>query len=513
MGALAMAEDECLAKSEKFFNQIKSAIVSPENRNQALHHFEDKLANDMNELGRLLFQEYLDTHGNGDVGEAIIREDGKVLNHKREGSCQLITQFGKVATSPQGYGQRGENRIFPLKEDLSMPARSFTHPVQRKVSYEAVKGPYSKVTEALDEHTNVHISKQQIDHIVNDAAVDFDEFYQVANQSSKIATSDIIVATADGKGIIMRKEDLREATKNRATSQKLKNRKSKGEKSNRKRMSTVASVYNINAHVRTKDDIMNEFDRKMSQAKRPRPEDKRVWASVEKSQAEVFQEISFEIESRLSEGKIVAFLSDGERQLKKLAKKVLKPIVSKTGNQFFMIVDIIHAIEYLWKAAHVFHKEGSREAEAFVTKYLCWLLEGNAGQVAAAIGRLATRLRIEDDKRKTVDKVTTYIKNNKPFMQYDKCLELGLPIATGVIEGACKSLVRDRFEVTGARWSLRGAESLLKLRAIYQSEDWNEYWKFHVKQECSRLYPKGHWRIEDKNGTPKLTVLPGGMSS
>ena len=512
MGALAMAEDEYWANSQKFFDQIRVKITSAESLNQALHDFEDKLSKDLNELGRLLFQEYIDAHGNGDVGASIIREDGKVLNHKREGSCQIISQFGKVKATPQGYGQRGEDRIFPLKEELLLPARSFTYSLQRKVCFEAIKGPYSRVTETLDEYTSAHVSKQQIDHIVNDAAVDFDAFYRTANQKSKIASQDIIVATADGKGIIMRKEDLREATKKRAISQKLEKRKSKGEKSNRKRMSTVASVYNIGANVRTVDDIIDEFDRKQNQSQRPRPENKRVWASVEKSQAEVFQEISREVKSRLSEGKIVAFLSDGEKQLKNLAKNILKPVLSKS-NQFYMVLDIVHAIEYLWKAAHVFHKEGSKEAEAFVSKYLRWLLEGNAGQVAAAIGRLATKLRIEDDKRTTVDKVVTYIKNNKPYMQYDRYLELGLPIATGVIEGACKSLVKDRFEVTGARWTLRGAESLLKLRAIYQSDDWKAYWNFHIEQECSRLYPKGHWRVEEKNAPPKLTVLAGGKSS
>jgi len=165
MGALAMIEDEKWTESYKTYQKIFEKFVSESNSGKKLHDVETELFDDIMELGKQMLQEHLDAHGNGDVGAAIVREDGKILNHKREGSNQLATQFGKVNVNPQGYGQRSENRIFPLKEELSLPERSFSYPLQKKVCFEAIKGPYSRVTETLDGYTKAHVSKQQIEHM------------------------------------------------------------------------------------------------------------------------------------------------------------------------------------------------------------------------------------------------------------------------------------------------------------------------------------------------------------
>ena len=77
---------------------------------------------------------------------------------------------------------------------------------------------------------------------------------------------------------------------------------------------------------------------------------------------------------------------------------------------------------------------------------------------------------------------------NKKRLAYDTALADGLPIASGVIEGACRHLINDRLDITGARWSLAGAEAMLKLRSLKSSGDFDEYWSFHKKQSKLRLY-------------------------
>ncbi len=65
---------------------------------------------------------------------------------------------------------------------------------------------------------------------------------------------------------------------------------------------------------------------------------------------------------------------------------------------------------------------------------------------------------------------------------------MGWPIATGVIEGACRHLVKDRLAITGARWSLTGAEAALLLRAVITNGDFNTYWAYHLQQEHQRTH-------------------------
>ncbi|WP_050775131.1 hypothetical protein [Desulfonatronospira thiodismutans] len=109
--------------------------------------------------------------------------------------------------------------------------------------------------------------------------------------------------------------------------------------------------------------------------------------------------------------------------------------------------------------------------------------------------------KLSSKSRIPIDKCADYLLNNKAYLRYDRYLCLGLPAATGVIEGACKHLVKKRMEDTGARWSLEGAEAVLKLRALRCSHDFDEYWEFHEKCE----YKRNHESLY-KNGIVPKTI-------
>ena len=140
----------------------------------------------------------------------------------------------------------------------------------------------------------------------------------------------------------------------------------------------------------------------------------------------------------------------------------------------------------LWQAALAFHAEGSPALEAWVTARLLQILRGRARHVAAGIRRSATRRRLRAAARKPADRCANYLLKHAPSLHYDQYLAAGLPIASGVIEGACRHLVTDRMDVTGARWSLAGAEAVLRLRALRSSHDFDAYWRFHEAQEHQR---------------------------
>ncbi len=148
----------------------------------------------------------------------------------------------------------------------------------------------------------------------------------------------------------------------------------------------------------------------------------------------------------------------------------------------------MHVLGYLWDAASCFFPQGERAAEEWVAGKALSVLQGKAGLVAGAIKRKATNLGLEPKDRKSADACARYLLAKAPHLDYPKALANGWPVGTGVIEGAVRYLVKDRMAVTGARWSVKGAEAVLKLRAIRKNGDWERYFSFHLAQERKRVH-------------------------
>ena len=100
--------------------------------------------------------------------------------------------------------------------------------------------------------------------------------------------------------------------------------------------------------------------------------------------------------------------------------------------------------------------------------------------------RLATKQELSAEARKPVDRCVRYLRKNAKHMRYDVYLAAGYPIATGVIEGACRHLVEDRMGITVARWDLYSAEAVLRLRTLSINGDWDAYSAFHERQHALR---------------------------
>jgi hypothetical protein len=285
----------------------------------------------------------------------------------------------------------------------------------------------------------------------------------------------------DGKGVLMRPEDLREPTRKAARERvhKTEPRFSRGEKKNAKRMATVAAVYTIAPFVRRPEELLAPKE----SGPRPRPEQNRVWASLEKTPEQVIEEAFEEASHRdpAQEKTWVALVDGNKPQIDILRRMARKKHVALT-----VIVDLIHVIEYLWGAGRVFHPETGPELEGWVEQRLLEVLRGKGGLVAGGMRRSATRRGLSPKARKPVDICARYLLSYTPYTKYHHYLAQGLPIATGVIEGACRHLVKDRMDVTGARWSLRGAEAVLQLRALRSSHDFDAYWAFHESREYQR---------------------------
>jgi hypothetical protein len=167
---------------------------------------------------------------------------------------------------------------------------------------------------------------------------------------------------------------------------------------------------------------------------------------------------------------------------------LIQAAAAARGITLVIVIDFIHVLEYLWKTAWCFHPPRDPAMEDWVTAQGLDILHGRAGEVIARIGQLAAARppKPGGEHAKIIRKTLHYLEAKQPYLDYPRALANGWPIATGVIEGACRYLVQDRMGITGARWGLQGAQAILWLRAINASGDTSAYWDYHITQEHQR---------------------------
>jgi hypothetical protein len=451
-----------------------------------LAKLERYVAEEGRELERRLLQAHLDLRAAREQPVDMRGTDGIRRTAQRVRSRVLLTIVGEVIVRRWAYEAKGVEELHPADAALNLPTDRYSFGVRRLIAEEACRGSFDEVVEQTKKILGVAVPKRQIEELTMRAAQDFTTFYATRAVEAEDTTA-LLVMGFDAKGVVMRHEDLREATKKAAerSQRKLQTRLTRGEKRNRKRMAQVATIYTIDPWVRTPADILHDLRPVGSAAmRRPRPMNKRVWASLEVEPEEVLVE-AFAEGLRRDPGRKRQWvvLVDGNKDQLRLVKKAAK----KAGVEVTIILDLIHVIEYFWKAAHCFHKAGTTAAEQWVNQRLLALLEGReAGAFAQDLRRWAARRQLDEDQQKVVTDCIRYLLNNRRLLHYDRALTAGLPIATGVIEGACRHLVADRLDTTGPGWSLRGAEAVLRLRALRSSGDFEEYWAFHLAREYAR---------------------------
>lgn len=489
-------------KSEEFeaaheqFEQIIDSLLSKSM--EACEHgdVEAYLHCEGHELLRRLLQGHLDVRRGREIEQAsVLDAKGEAHTHRRRDcSRYLMSEFGQVEIRRIGYSGRGKESLYPLDRALNLPPDKYSHGLRRRALEEAIKSSFDQGVESIEETTGGKVPKRQLRELLPKISQDFLAYYQ-GQESQRAKLGDVLVLSGDGKGIVMRWEDLRPATKKAAEKERRKPgaRLKSGEKRQRKRMAQVAAIYDVEPHYRTAADMIdlsevsNPTEELPSRPKppRPRPSNKRVWASVEQSIEPVMKQLFEEALKRDPQQKRpwVMLIDGHEDQL-----NVIERLVEKHELELTIIVDFIHVVEYIWKAAYCFFDSQEEHdcAEQWVRERLAMLLEGKVSDVAAGMRRSATRQNLTQKQREAVDICADYLLKYKAFLQYDAYLSEGYPIGTGVIEGACRHLINDRFNITGARWRLACSEALLKLRSLKSSGDLDEYFKFHRAQELQR---------------------------
>jgi hypothetical protein len=486
--ATKAVEDDAYERSDDSYASVRSFAGTQEAHEMSEAELERQIEERMRELKRQLLQDHLDSRQGGRALEVVRDGEGTEREQERQHERALLTTFGEVEIQRFGYGGEGLESLHPLDGDLNVPPERYSLEVRRRVAREVARGSFEEAVEAIEETTGISVAKRQAEELAARAAVDFDEFYAAkqALETLDPTPEPILAMSVDGKGIVMRKEDLRAATRKASETKKhkLTTRLSKGEKRNAKRMAAVATVYEVQRNVRSPKDVFPAPGPRPAQPKsKPRPVNKRVWASLELEVEDVVEEMFREASSRDPDHRRewVVVVDGNDHQL-----RLVRKLAKTHGVQVTTILDVIHVLEYVWSAGLALHAEGTVELEGWVLERMLQILSGRASWVAAGMRRSATKRGIASAKRLPIDKAADYLLKYKHTLRYDEYLAAGYPIASGVIEGACRHLVNVRMNRTGARWSLQGAEAVLRLRALVKSGDFDEYWKFHEARELER---------------------------
>lgn len=485
-----MSKDQALHKAERQCSRLKDLVEEAIKKGWRVDELERTAFAELLDIGLSLLTAFVAARGNGDQGPQLEHQALTMQRLPQEHRRRYVSIYGPLEISRCVYGTREGQEIehVPLDASLGLPAGELSYVLEdwleRMCVQNAFRESVNSLVELLGVRAKVSVDTAEEHSRQMDQHVESFRVSQLPPPPEE--EEELLVTTADGKGVPMRR------LADPAAPPRVVHRRGKGEKANKKQMSYVGAVYSIARFRRTADQILDELLRQQRAEERPRPQHKRVWAEMtrpgEEPEGSVLHGPSYLFASLATEckardplrKKVLIYLMDGEKQLWDLQEVWLGRAVG--------ILDLFHVNERLWTAAHCFHRETSPEAQRFVERYLRMLLEGKVDSVIRSFRQLLVTRKLAGEKRQRVQATITYYDNNRAHMRYDEYLAAGYPIGSGVAEGACRHLVKDRLERTGMRWSLAGAQAMLHLRALYINGNWSAFVDHRIQQEQTALY-------------------------
>lgn len=447
-------------------------FVGREAQGMEIGQVERRLLSLVMAVGRAALEEFVALKGPGYEGKEIIDAQGKRRPYVRDRERVYRSIFGPISIRRAYYHAAGSPGEFPLDGELNLPDRGYSYLVQEFSSRLAITMSYESAQEILNSFFPVKMPIRSLESIVGDLPGAVDQFYEKQAPPDVDPQAVVTVATVDKKGVVIRKPRTGEAVVESAAANP--------DKPGKKKMATVISTYVTQPHVRTPDDIVGEISDEGKPGSKPKPQNKFTWGSLTERPEETVARLKKSADRRLPKGAEMVCLLDGERSLWAL-------VYAYFPSAFF-VLDIFHVLEHLGKAALCFYDEGCPQAREFVTERLRMLLQGKAGRMIGGLKQMLSKHELSGPKKHCLEQVIGYFERNRKHMRYEICLARGYPIGSGVIEGACRNLINDRLELTGMSWTLEGAESVIRLRAVHINQNWDAFWTYRRQSERRRLY-------------------------
>lgn len=428
-------------------------------------------------MGRQLLLLFFVMRSRNASRDSIVLEDGQELPHHDEKERTYFSIFGKLPLERAYFYRRGSGGQILLDAELSLGSDQYSDLLRDMTEHLGVYIAYNKSANILNRFLGISLSTRVFEKMMAEDSQDVEAYYEQKPAPTADTEAEILVIQADGKGVPL----ILEAP---AAPQV---RLGKGQKRGKKKEAIVTSVYTIGRALRTPKEVVDSFFKRETDisvrkttSNRSKPQNKHVWATLAGKDAALDRLMKY-VAPRL--GSHIAdkvALCDG--------CKSLQERIESRFSDFNLILDFVHANEYLWKVANRLLGETDPQRTEWVAEKTLHMLSGKTQQIITEFRQLAQQKKRTKAQQEILSTTANYFERNLPYMDYQSYLANGWPIASGVIEGACRHLVKDRMELSGMRWSLVGAESLLHLRAVAENDDWDAYHRFRMKQRHQRLY-------------------------
>jgi hypothetical protein len=467
--------------------QVLDVLARALREGAAFHRVEADLWELALQLGRRGLAALFAACGSGDLGETLTLPDGEQLRrlpdlHYR----RYVSIFGAFRLERTAYGSREGQAVqfVPLDNRLQLPPSAFSYLLQDWDQALAVEQAFTQVSQTIERMVKLRQSVDSLEGMNRQMARDVGAFRDVQGSPPAAEEGAVVVVTADCKGMVIRGQ---------GTQVVCGGQRPAGQRANQKRMATVGAVYTVDPYVRTAEDVVAALFRDPDYKPEPRPEPahKRVWASLpredptpQSSMEVVFDWLWWEFAQRNPQlRRPTVCLCDGQEALwQACADSVADP-------DRVEILDLLHVTPRLWQAARLLYGDKGPEVVPFVRQRVTQVLQGKVEAVIRAFRRLAAVRGLKGVKKQALARIGGYLRKNRRRMRYDEYLRAGYPIASGVIEGACRHLVKDRLERAGMHWTVEGAQAMLDLRSVWIGSQWGAFQEYRIERDRERLYP------------------------
>lgn len=473
--------------------QLKDAVRQAAQDGDSFDRIERSVRDLVARMGFQAMQLFIALQGNGDLGLATTGSNGKALKRSQFTATTIIRSvFGKHSFEEFTYapGIKKAIELRPISARMSLPERQWSFLVQEFSQMLCVDQAYEQAMKNLEAIFGGSFALETAEQINRQLGQSAGNFMGDLPKPDPNSESKFLIASADCKGVPLVKEDAPKVLPFESTKKNPGNR----------RMATVTSVYSVDPHIRTAEDVTEALFRdkptcETKRSDRPKPKNKNTTAHFPIMEdngdgpqipiSGIIVGICWliqQIQLRRKPGQVLIVLMDGQVSLWEQFRLHLC-----FGGKTVAVLDILHALSYVWKAAKLL--ETTDEArKKFTRERLLRILHGEVKSVINGFRRLATTRGLPVSSRNEMEDICAYLENNADRMKYDEYLRRGYPIASGVIEGACRHLVKDRMERSGMRWTLEGARSMLNLRAVFQSDHWAAFLKQNMDEETRRVH-------------------------
>jgi|TARA_B100002003_G_scaffold122095_1_gene112683 hypothetical protein len=489
---------------QELVTQLEGYVCQAVGREE-LHEVEDGLFRRLQQLGRALLERFVAESGTGySEGQPPCTLEGEPLGYKGIETVSYLSIFGSIGLPRAAYARPEGGYEYPMDGQWNRPAHKQSYLLRKWLHAVAVEGDYHEAAQRLNEMFDLALWPHVAQRLGSELGAQTEAYYQQQEAPPADTEGRCVGVSADGKGVRLLRADR--GSSRTDAEEDSKPRLGKGEKRGTKKEAIVTAVFTFDPEARDPEEVVRSLMKRQTpeereEARRQRQQrrlegrapprsacNKHLRATLEGKEV-AFGHLMERVRQRDPAGdKPLVALLDGDAALEEQLHEQLR-LHHLEDRLDALILDVIHASEYVWEVGTALYGERNPQREVWVEEKLRALLHGQVGRVVGGFKQRLTKSNLTGAQEKALRKAITYFDNHRHMMDYATYLAKGYPIGTGLIEGACGYLVKNRMEGSGMRWSRLGAEAMLQQRAVKKNGDWNDFWSFHIDSERDRLYP------------------------